>query len=400
MATEIRDDYIPNKTLAFLDRTVYAPIEYKHAQTMMLMVNHTAPWVFTTKPFGLATAKTPASGKSTLGYDVPMLLGDNMMSYGREDTEPSLGPMFMERDRIGGLALDDVGKIFGDSGQNGKHTKIYAVAVKAYRRGAKLKMSVNRVTQEVDIYCQIWMNGLHSAVPEDLFTRSVHFPMTEAPDGYDLKDILDAKVQADGALLRAAMHSWAGKRSQGMHDFMRGPVKFVHPKLEKRKRQKWGSIFAAAYQAGGMWPEWIYDAFVMMELDSSDKPVLVAEQRCLLDAAGIIMQRGVDRIFTSDLLAALRELPDGTYYRDVEDEGLIDELFPDALGDDKRITGTALYGPNAGARGQSAGFDAVPILEAAADLKSALRPPMPAIETTTDRLAFTPMPVPTIPGGK
>jgi len=111
------------------------------------------------------------------------------------------------------------------------------------------------------------------------------------------------------------------------------------------------------------------------------------------------MQRGVDRIFTSDLLAALRELPDGQYYRDVEDEGLVDELFPDALGEDKRITATALYGANAGRRGQSAGYDAVPILEAAADLKGALRPAMPVIETTTDRLAFTPMPVPTMPGG-
>jgi hypothetical protein len=388
---QLPDDYIPNKLRAFVGSIAYARPEYLDVLTMMLIVSH-AIESFTTVPQLIATATEPASGKSTIAYDLPMLLAHNMESYGREDTEPALATMFYGREKPN-LGLDDVGKIFGDAGANGKHLKIYAVLIKAYRRGSKMKMSVNRVNALLDIYCMCFMNGLHKAVPDDLYTRAIHFKMEEAPSGLELRDALEQSTINDAKILREAVHGWAGSRRDQFTAFMRGKVRAIHPKLEKRRRQVWGPVFAAADAAGGDWPRRIFDAFVAMALDASEKPVLLPDQRCLMDASSIIMRSGESGIFTSDLIAELRALPDGQYYRDAEDEHLATRLLPEALGPSKRITSVAMHGDYAGQAGQAKGWKAAKILKDAADLHDMLYPPMASMEPddTDAELAFTPI---------
>jgi hypothetical protein len=356
----------------------------------MLIVSHAID-SFTTIPHLIATATEPASGKSTIAYDLPMMLAHNMESYGREDTEPSLATMFYGREKPN-LGLDDIGKIFGDAGANGKHLKIYAVLIKAYRRGSKMKMSVNRVNAQLDIYCMCFMNGLHKAVPDDLYTRAIHFKMEEAPSGLELRDALDQSTINDAKILKEAVHGWAGARREQFSAFMRGKVRMIHPKLEKRKRQIWGPLFAVAEAAGGDWPRRIFDAFIAMALDASEKPVLLPDQRVLMDTASILMRHEVSSIFTSDLIAELRAMPEGQYYREAEDEYLVTRLLPEALGPSARISGTMLHGEHAGRRGQGKGWKTARILMNAADLRERLYPPMTPMEDdeTDAELAFEP----------
>lgn len=138
MANRLPDDYVPNKIRSWLDPLVYARAEYKDVMTMILAVTHVADTddtgPFTTVPEVLVTAKIKGSGKSTFAYDIPMMLAYNAQTWGKDDTEPALQHMFTGRDRLT-LVLDDVGKIFGDSGNAGKLSKVYSVLIKCYRRG-------------------------------------------------------------------------------------------------------------------------------------------------------------------------------------------------------------------------------------------------------------------------
>lgn len=390
MPSRLPADFVPNKVRTLIDQLVYAPDEYKDVLTGILVVSHNRE-AFTTVPHLLATANYPASGKTTIACDIPMLLAFSPWKVGRQTTEPALTSKYLERIRSN-LVADDIGKIFGEGGVNGKTTKIYAILIDCYREDGTTSLQRNGVTHDLPTYGVAFMNGMRNAVPHDLFTRSIWFQMEEAPSGLGLRDALEDSVRADAKILREALHAWAGSHGAEMTAFMRGPIRFIHPLLEKRKRQIWGPLFAFAASAGGTWPRRIFDAFITIALDASEKPVLVPEQRCLLDVADLIMRRDLDRIFIADALALLRELPAGEYYRKAEDSHLITRIFPEAMGAAKMLTSTALTGAYAGQRGKAKGWDAVPILHAAAELHDMLYPPMPhEADATEAELAFEPI---------
>lgn len=392
---KLPDAYIPEQIREFIGELVYAPDEYLDTLTMVLAVGHVRE-AFTTLPHILATAETPASGKSTIACDIPMLLAFNPWKIGKLTTEPALRAKYLDRTRPTPVA-DDVGKIFGDNGTGGKSNLIYALLIDAYRKDGVLEVSRSGINQKLPTFSTAYMNGLKNAVPGDLYTRAIHLQMKEAPSGLKLRDALEDSVVADAEILREALHSWAGQRGEAMTAYMRGPVRFVHPKLEKRKRQVWGPLFAAADCTGGDWPRRIFDAFVSIALDAGEKPVLVPAQRLLLDTAELIMRRGLESVFSSDLLVLLRAMPTGDYYRKAEDAHLVGRIFPAGLGAPGPILATALTGTHAGERGQSKGWTADVILKAAADLREMLYPVMEHIPDETEaELAFTPVPLPTV----
>ena len=391
MSSTLPSDYVPNRVRSFIDTLIYAKDEYKDVQAMMLAGPNHAREAFTSVPLGFASASDPETGKTTLAARIPLLLGHNSWKVTRQTTPDSIRSKFLERDRPN-LVVDDVGKIFGDAGMNNKQNQLYGVLIDCYCEDGTATMSINRVATDVCTYNQAWMNGLRRAIPDDLFSRCIHFKMEAAPSGYPLRDAMDESVRADARILNEALHAWAGSHREEMRQFMRGPVRFIHPKLEGRKRQLWGPVFAAAYSAGGDWPRRIYDAFVLVALDASEKPVLVPEQRCLLTTADLIMRRDLgNTLFAADLLAMLRELPDSDYYRTADDTHLLRNIFPDALGGLHTVTGTALTGEHAGQKGRAKGWSTPAILKAAADLHDMLYPPMlPMEDETADFLAFEP----------
>jgi len=389
MSNNLASDFYLNKTLAFINRLVYCPEEYKWALTAALVVSHNKS-AFSAVPYILATSDQPSSGKSTIAFDIPLLLADNMESIDKTTTQPGMNAMFLLRDTPN-TAWDDIGKIFGNSGQNGTTSPFYTQLVRSYKRNATTRMSRNGNPTKVSTYGVAFLNGLDDAVPRDLFTRCIHFKMQEAPDGIDLLDTGDDQVERDAAILKECLHSFAGRNTDFFKQFMKTQVKGIHVKLTKRRRQLWGPLFAVAYAAGGQWPQRIFDAFVAIALDASERPPLVPEHRLLLDASKIIMRDDLTKVFTSDLVAALRALPEGTYYREAEDDTLTKHLFVEALGTAQRISGVKLYGDHAGSAGQARGYAAGPILEAAIELRNILYPPMDIPEAAEDEdMAFTP----------
>lgn len=390
MPSQLPSDLYLNKTLAFIDRLVYCREEYKWAMACALVVSHNKS-AFGAVPYILATGAKPGSGKTLFAFDIPLLLADNVESVDKTTTQPGMNAMFLLRDTPN-TAWDDIGKIFSSTGRGGSTSPFYTQLVRSYKKNATTRMSRNGAPVKVSTYGMAFLNGLDDAVPPDLFTRCIHFRMDEAPEGLNLLDVGDDIVEANAAILKEALHSFAGQNTEFFRAFMKGQVKRIHPKLVNRRRQLWGPLFAVAYAAGGQWPQRIFDAFVTCALDASERPVLLPEHHVTLDTAKVIMGRELDSVFVSDLMEALRELPEGQYYRDAEDEYLVKELFPLVLGKPARIPGTLLFGEQAGARGQALGYSAVPILMQAAELRDMLYPPMEAdaLDPLEEELAFTP----------
>jgi hypothetical protein len=381
-------DYIPNKTLAFIDQHVYCDDHYKRVMTMWL---HVLPVknALSAIAYILATSDKPESGKSTIAFDIPMLLGHLMESIDKTTTQPGMNALFLVRDTPN-TAWDDIGKIFGNSGNNGSTSPFYTQLVRSYKKNATTLMARAGGQKRVSTYGGAALNGLEEAVPLDLFTRCIHFKMTKAPECVELRDTGDDSSVADAELLKEAIVGWAGAHVDEIKLFIKNKIRTVHPKLVGRRRQKWMSLFAAAASAGGEWPRWMMEAFIAIELGASEKPKLLPEQFLTLDTADWFAKSGQQKVFVSDLIEVLRLVPNGQYYRDVDDEHLI-RLFKEVFGPPKRISAVKLYGEFEGERGKANGYDDLPIMKAALELRDGLYPPMEGVrDELEDDLSFTP----------
>jgi Protein of unknown function (DUF3631) len=351
----------------FIATIAYGTDEQLDAMTCLLAVTHSVD-SFTTVPRGLCVSDEWASGKTTFGIDVPQMLAYN--GWAADPTEHALRSKFSEPHRVT-LLMDEISKIFGESGLNGRNNKLYKILVEGYRCTAIVSMSVNRVATDVSTFGVAFMTGLRTACPADLRSRSIIFNMRRKPRGLDLADALDPSVQAEGEALQKTLHAWSMLRKDALEDFARNRLKRIHPKLDGRLKQIWGPLFAVAGLAGGTWPARILAAFQSMGLDASEKPVLTVQQQILLDTADICVRKGLDVIFTADLVPALRAIPDRPAYTRMSDDYLVIKLS-EALGRSETLRGTTLAGRVVKGKGRRVAA----ILVASGALQRALCPPV------------------------
>jgi hypothetical protein len=335
-------DAVLNAVRNFVSTLWWAPEEYLDAYTLLLAVTHVKDG-FTSVPYGLFTSDKPQTGKTTVSTDIPMLLADAPWEVNTLTTEPALRAKFMDRVPPATVCAPDVSKLFGESGLNGRTSKVYQLLVAGYRRSGKVEVSVNRVSTLLPAYFVAFMDGLNNAVPGDLATRSVQFRLRPKPPGLRMRDALSVPVAKEAGPLKKALHRWAVSNRRVMQQFMLSGVTRVHPLLTDRRLQLWGPLFAVAHAAGGGWPQRCMSAFLEMALDESDRPVVLIGQQALLDTAKIAMETGAAVLFTADLVERLRGLPDDLY-REVDDDYLAGDLLPRALGPSRTMRARALDG--------------------------------------------------------
>lgn len=363
--------FVLDETREFIDQIVWAPKEYLDLMTLALALSHVlgnprGRKVLSSVPHILVTSKKYGVGKSTFAAQLPMLLGSRPWKVGRSTTEPSINSKFLT-DGADILIVDDIGKIFGENGLAGKLTKLYDLLVQCYLRTGQISVSVQRVAKDLPVFAMAFMNGLEKAAADDLIDRSICMAMPEKPSRIRKMNALSADVANDAEELREALHGWAGSQVDFVKEFLRDEVGRVHPALTDRVLQKWGGLFALAYAAGGDWPERCMDAFLLLALDSSQKPPVMRYQKCLMDTADVLTAKKADRIFIGDLIAALRELPDGQYYDDASTDYLVKRLLPKALGESTVIRTTV-----GGKIVSGKGWMAAPVLRAAVQLRQAV----------------------------
>ena len=378
-----QSDFALNATRAFIATMFWGPDEYIDAMSLILAVSHVKD-AFDTVPYVLVTSKNPRVGKSTLSKNIPFLLGSRPWRVGANTTTDALRNKFLEREPPDCVLMDDASKFYGESGTSRKTTPLYQMSVDGYEKNATVSVSRGGVSRDLPAYIMVFMNGLNNAVPEDLATRAIQFKLKPKPPQIAMRSALSAEAAKEAEPLKAELHRWANANKAVIKRYMQAEVFRTHPLLTDRTLQLWGPLFAVAHCAGGDWPRRCMDAFLSMALDEGDKPVLQRDEEVLLDAARIIMRCKVDRVFTAELIPALRELP-SDFYGEVDDRYLVEDLLPRALGPSADMRGKAMDGTMVRGEGRMA----APILAKAIELREELFPEPPAPEPDNVQRAMT-----------
>lgn len=308
---------------------------------------------------------------STAAIHVPRMLAWRPWC-GNNATEPAVKAKFIEGECT--LLVDEISKLFGESGMNGKQSKLYAVLVAGYESTSVVSFSAGRVTEDVPIYGVAFMAGLRKAAPDDLRSRCIIVQMKPASGATAerLDDALDPGVRAAGTQIGKALHAWVRQNNGFLADYAKNGLRGIHPKLTGRRKQVWGPLFSVAAAAGGTWPQRCLRAFLELALDEGERPVLVPEQQMLLDFAdyadGTRQAEGI--VFSRDLLTFVKSL-DREMYRPMSDRDLA-KLMALALGSSQAIRGAYYYNPEASAGETHRGWYASEHMIRANDLRAML----------------------------
>lgn len=346
--SEMPSDAVLNAIDKFVSEIAYAPDPTRWMIVLQLAVGHAGPETFPTRGHTLIRCNKPKCGKTTLAADVPMLLANNPWRVGKKTTDPALMHKFLE-DIPPDLIGDDIGKIFGDAGNNGKTSTLYSAMIDGYRNDATVSMSRGGVTRDVPAYCVSWLNGLDKAVPGDLATRCARGVAVKRPNNVSLRSALhpDTKIEAEG--MRKLLHVWVSQNKEAMGYFTLNRAEGLHPKLYDREYQVWGPMAGVANSAGGDWPRRFMTAFVTLELDATDQPLITPDMQLVLDVANVCKSYHVQRVFTADLVEQLRNVPERPY-SELSDGRLLD-LLDGVLGDAIELRAKTLMGDEATGEG-------------------------------------------------
>lgn len=334
-------DYARN----FAESLVYASDEQLDALVLTCAVSH-AVHSFTTVPRFLAAGERN-SGKTVAAIHVPSMLAWKFFNA-THATEPAIRSNFNTGEAT--IAVDEISKIFGEGGTNGRQNPLYKILLSGYESIATASQSVNRVAEEYSIYGVAFMSGIKKAVPDDLRSRCIVLQSKQAPDSVakSLDDALDPDVRVIGFQLGKSLHSYIRKFTDVngkdvLKEIFKNQLRNIHPKLSGRRKQVWGPLFAVAIAAGGDWPDRCLRAFLDLALDTGERVELVPEQQMLLDAADLAKERMTDEgvIYSRDLLTYIKS-KDREIYEPMSDRALA-KLMSRTLGDSQAIWGTYSY---------------------------------------------------------
>lgn len=354
-------------TRNFIETIMWAPDEQLDALTLILALTHVKD-ISPNVPYVLATGKR-AAGKSTLTKNIPLLLASRPFAVDRLITAEAVRNSFLVAEPADTLVFDDASKVWGEDGRKAGTSMATQLAVAAWEDTGSVGVSRNGSTVRAPAYCVCFFNGLGDVLPEDVRTRCIVFPTTAKPDGVRKRGARSVPVRKDAEPVKLQLSRWANSVKRQAASWLIENGHRIHPLMDNRLGQLWGPLFALAAQAGGDWPRRCLDAFLALGLDASEKPVVQRDEQALLDTAKVIMAAGADRVFTAELVPALRALPD-PYYREVDSKYLVEDLLPRALGPSREMRGKSMNGEVVRGMGRVA----APILAKAAQLHDDLYP--------------------------
>jgi len=363
----------------FAAEILHAPCPHLDALTLAIAASH-ALKTFQTVPRLLFTSPQGQSGKST-ALDIIRLLGQSpWLSTGA--TSYALRSRFNEPDPPFILA-DEVSTIFGASGLRGGGNPIGLIARDGYRRTAVLSLSADRTAVDISTFCFMALAGLKTAVPADIRSRCIVFPMTPVPRSVILPRLSnDPDTESEADSYRLNLHSYVA----GLVPIMRAMQRsFVppHPLFRDRRDQIWRPLMLVAMASdeweaqrredlglppreGASWRSKCLTAFKALALDASDLPALLPAQMMLRDVAGIFRDLGEEKMFAKDILTLLRD--SGEELWDTLTDRRMENLMTQAFGESDVFT-------VAGRRAR--GFRSIPVTRAWEKLETMLLPPVP-----------------------
>jgi hypothetical protein len=205
--------------------------------------------------------------------------------------------------------IDEVQHIFGETGERGKASKLYAYINQGYERHTAWASNARgRTPERVPIFGVVFMAGLGLAVPADMRERAIAFTMERATVTTDLADFSDDDTVSRFTHARRVLSAWTRK----LPELSTGTVKGLHPKLAHRMMQVWGPLFAIAQQAGDAWVARTLTAFERIELDSP-VPTYTPETHLWLDYLAFTDASNSDGVSSGALAAFANDQRHGAY---------------------------------------------------------------------------------------
>jgi hypothetical protein len=363
----------------FTGEILYAPPPHLDALTLAVAASHVLR-SFDTVPRLLFTSPAGQSGKSTALDVIRLLAMSPWSSTGA--TSYALRARFNEVDPPF-IMCDEVSTIFGTSGLRGQSNPIGLIARDGYRRTATLSLSADRTAVDVSVFCFLAMAGLKTAVPADIRTRCIVFPMTPVPRSVTLpRASTDPDTEGEAQSYRMNLHNYAGALASRIADLKRSFTP-PHPLFRDRRAQIWTPLMLMAMASdqfeaerreelglpareGPGWAQRCLTAFKALALDASDLPALLPAQMMLRDVAAIFRDSGETRMFARDILILLRD--SGEELWDTLSDRRMEMLMTEALGTSDTFT---MNGRRA------RGFQAAPVLRMWERLEALLLPPAP-----------------------
>ena len=291
---------------------IYAPEHYATVITLACALTHkiddvdSAPRVIA---LGL-----PGSGKSTM-LRVAYRLAANCM-------EPTAvlamsAPSYIAEFRMNPRCtpnLDEINQLFGEAGQNGKHSKFYSYLNQGHLRETGVaKFQENKVPLKVPIFGVAFMAGRGLGCPEDTRDRAVILAMAKAPENVQVADFSLKETKDTFTYGGNMLKSWAQRSGKLNVSACRG----LHPKLNHRTMDVWGPLIAVAMEADGgepgEWTEKALTAFDRIELNSG-VPVYAPEDQLLVDYVAFCDTRNASEgVPSGDFAQYATEQPHGAY---------------------------------------------------------------------------------------
>lgn len=281
----------------FQDYVIF-PDEFSRDAVILWVAHAHVFYAFESTPRLSVSSSEPGSGKSRvleiIEHLVPNPLNAVYMTPGVmwrsiEHTAPT-------------ILLDEVDTIFGKNGSGSAHRYLRGIINAGHRKGATVPRTVgSEDVKHFRVFAPVAMAGL-GRLPETIASRSVEIIMrrrrgSETIRPFRLKFAQDALIRA-----RSMLEEWAMDAAD--------MLEFSYPEtpVQDRDADVWEPLLAIAEMAGEEWFERATKACEELTIGRDEEKQVSPGVRLLTQLRDLFGDRPV--MFTVDILAALRALPD------------------------------------------------------------------------------------------
>ncbi len=213
---------------------------------------------------------------------------------------PSTAVLFRVLEQHATTLLLDEAEVVRGQGDSAKD--VQALLQSGYRRGACVPRCVGD-DNEVRNFRVFGPKAfaLIGELPPALFDRCIKIEMQRRPRGERLERFRFSRVEPEALMLRRMAARWARDYAEALRTVEVPELPF----LDERQEEAWSPLLAVGVLAGGDWYERLREAAGQL---SGGRTTTSPGIELLADVRAIFNARGVDRITSSDLAAALGEM--------------------------------------------------------------------------------------------
>jgi uncharacterized protein DUF3631 len=304
-----------NDVTALVSRFCVFPSEH-YAPTLALWCAHThiADRLYVTPRLILDSAE-PGSGKTRVLEIARFLVSKPEMTI-------SITPAAIFRMLADGpitLLFDEIDAVFS-SKSGGNNEDLRALLNAGYKRSATVARCVgdakNMGVARFPVYAPVALAGIAGGMPDTITTRAITMHLRKRRLDEDVEEFIEEDVEREVAPIRDELAAWVARVAD--------EVTTARPErpdgVRDRAAEIWRPLLAIADAAGGKWPEVARAACSHFVNGEGPKPV--SRGVALLDdMRNLFRAKDTDRIATTEILAALRDL-DESPWADVQGKPL------------------------------------------------------------------------------